>query len=561
MEDVMSYETPQGPASPSTTRRGFFENVGTVTAATVAGSVLGWNPLAASEDTEREAQSATAPSSPEARRAEAFRVRVAAARSQHDLGLPAHPNNGDEARYGNQIGSYSKGLPHDSRGEVDLLAYRSLLHALETGNGEDFERIVLGVGDHQLTNPQAGLGFTMEGGDAHAFFQQPAPAFASAEEAGEIVENYWMALARDIPFSDYDTHPLTLAAAADLSRMADFRGPKAGGRVTPQTLFRGTTPDDLVGPYLSQFMLLPTSFGAEVIGRRMRTPVAGDDYLTDYAEWLAIQNGALPPGPNQFDSTRRYLRNGRDLGEWVHIDVLFQAYFNALLILFGLGAPLNPSNPYRDSRTQIGFGTFGPPFMASLLCGVAREVLKAVWFQKWFVHRRLRPEAFAGRIHNHLTGVNHYPIHQDALNSSAADAVFAANGTYLLPMAYPEGCPTHPAYGGGHATVAGASVTVLKALFDESFAIPDPVEASVDGLSHVPFVGPPLTLGGELNKLASNVAQGRNIAGVHWRSDAVESLKLGEEVAIRYLRDERRTFHEDFRGFSLRRFDGTPIVI
>jgi membrane-associated phospholipid phosphatase len=268
-----------------------------------------------------------------------------------------------------------------------------------------------------------------------------------------------------------------------------------------------------------------------------------------------------PPGPNQFDSTRRYLRNGRDLGEWVHIDVLFQAYFNALLILFDLGAPFDPSNPYRNSHTQISFGTFGPPFMASILCAVAREALKAAWFQKWFVHRRLRPEAFAGRIHNHVTGAAHYPIHPDALNSTAVDAVFAVNGTYLLPMAFPEGSPTHPAYGAGHATVAGACVTVLKALFDESFVIPDPVEASADGLSHVPFVGPPLTLGGELNKLASNVALGRNIAGVHWRSDAAESLKLGEAVAIRYLRDERRTFHEGFGGFSLRKFDGTPIVV
>jgi membrane-associated phospholipid phosphatase len=235
-----------------------------------------------------------------------------------------------------------------------------------------------------------------------------------------------------------------------------------GGQVTPHTLFRGKTPGELIGPYLSQFMLLPTPFGAEVIDRRMRTPIAGDDYLTDYAEWLAIQSGALPPGPNQLDSTRRYLRNGRDLGEWVHIDVLFQAYFNALLILFRLGAPFDPSNPYRNSHTQIAFGTFGPPFMASLLCAVAREALKAVWFQKWFVHRRLRPEAFAGRVHNHLTGAAHYPIHQDALNSSAVDAVFAAHGTYLLPMAFPEGSPTHPAYGAGHATVAGACVTALR---------------------------------------------------------------------------------------------------
>jgi hypothetical protein len=68
-------------------------------------------------------------------------------------------------------------------------------------------------------------------------------------------------------------------------------------------------------------------------------------------------------------------------------------------------------------------------------------------------------------------------------------------------------------------------------------------------------------VGGELNKLASNVAIGRNIAGVHWRSDATESLRLGETIAIAYLRDLREGVHEPFRGFNLTRFDGTRIVI
>jgi len=135
------------------------------------------------------------------------------------------------------------------------------------------------------------------------------------------------------------------------------------------------------------------------------------------------------------------------------------------------------------------------------------------------------------------------------------------NGTYLLPMAFPEGSPTHPSYGAGHATVAGACVTVLKAFFDESFVIPNPVEAAPDGLSLRPYVGRPLTVGGELNKLASNIAIGRNIAGVHWRSDATESLKLGEELAIRYMREERDCFNEAFNGFSLRRFDGVTITV
>src|SRR5262249_58631113 len=115
---------------------------------------------------------------------------------------------------------------------------------------------------------------------------------------------------------------------------------------------------------------------------------------------------------NVFDPVRRFVRNGRDVAAWVHMDVLFQAYFNALLILGtppnsvdpfsgGVGCPPNPGNPYNHSHTQIGFGTFGPPGFAGLLPEVATRGLKATWNQKWFVHRRLRPEAFPRLVHPH----------------------------------------------------------------------------------------------------------------------------------------------------------------
>src|SRR5262249_49177750 len=161
-----------------------------------------------------------------------------------------------------------------------------------------------------------------------ALVQPPAPAFNSAEQAAEIAENYWMALTRDIAFSHYDSSPLIAQAADDMSHFSNFKGPKSGGKVTPSTLFRGNTPGDLTGPYISQFFWMPTAFGAEMLDRRMRCAVAGMNFMTDYSSWLAVQNGA-PAGPPLFDPTPRYLRNGRDLGQWVHIDVLFEAYFNA----------------------------------------------------------------------------------------------------------------------------------------------------------------------------------------------------------------------------------------
>ena len=83
----------------------------------------------------------------------------------------------------------------------------------------------------------------------------------------------------------------------------------------------------------------------------------------------------------------------------------------------------------------------------------------------------------------------------------------------------------HPSYGAGHATVAGACITILKAWFDESFVIPAPVVASSDGSLLNPYAGT-LTVGNELNKLASNISIGRDAPGMHWRTDGIEGLHL-----------------------------------
>jgi hypothetical protein len=511
---------------------------------------------------------------------QAYRIRVEAARLERDAPSSEQRNNGDEDRYPNRIGTYSKGLPHNDAGEVDLNAYATFSNAMTNREPADFEAIIMGSADPALqrkfVDPQAGMAFSLEGADSHHLTIPPAPAFDSAEQAADAVELYWQALARDIPFSDYGAHPVTQAAAAELSELAGYQGPKNNGRVDAATLFRGYTAGDALGPYISQFLLKSIPFGTQFVEQQMLSVLPGTDYMTDFAEWLSIQNGSTPKKTDQIDPTRYYIRNGRDMGQWVHIDVLFQAYFNAALIMLaapdandkdtggGMSVPLNPGNPYLNSRTQQGFGTFGPPAIAAGVAQVATNALNAVWYQKWFVHRRLRPEAFGGAIHNTLIKTRQYPIHSDALNSAAVQQVFQKNGTYLLPQAYPEGSPLHPSYGAGHATVAGACVTMLKALFDESFVIPNPVMPGPGGRSLVPYTGSDagqLTAGGELNKLAANIAIGRNFGGIHYRSDYTQSLRLGEMVAITMLRDRRSTYNEDFAGFTFTTFDGNKVTV
>jgi membrane-associated phospholipid phosphatase len=268
----------------------------------------------------------------------------------------------------------------------------------------------------------------------------------------------------------------------------------------------------------------------------------------------------------------------RDIGQWVHVDALYQAYLNACLLLLDSGAPFDPGNPYGpnhpDFKTQIGFGTFGGPHILSLVTEVATRALKAVWYQKWFVHRRLRPEEYGGLIQVKLEGVGgtkkDYPIDPQILKSEALKRTRAKFGSYLLPMAFPEGSPTHPSYGAGHATVAGACVTILKAWFAENARLADlplPLKPKVpndDGTALVEYTGADagsLTVGGELNKVAANIAIARNMAGVHWRSDYQQSILLGEQVALFILRKQRRDYNEKGWSFSLRRFDGTNVTI
>ena len=547
-----------------TSRRKF---LGVAGAATIAAGVIGVDPLLKSERSQVQA----APGSNQRANDCAKLRRDAASAGLKDTPQNLqHPNNLDEDLYPNKLGSYSKGLPHNPDGTVVASAYAALVKAIDSGRPADFDVIPLG-GTTLLTNPQSGLAFDMEGPDAHALVQPPAPAFASRAQAAEISEDYWMALLRDVPYSQYSTNPIANAAAADLTLYGnDLSAPKTGGAVTPATLFRGLTAGDRVGPYLSQFFYHDCNFGANKIEQKITTAVPGIDYMTDFATWLAVQRGIAQPA-NTFDPVPRYMRNGRDIGQWVHIDVLFQAYFHAFLILAGAGAPFDEGNPYNANPSQAGFGTFGGPHIATLLCEVSTRALKAVWFQKWFVHRRLRPEVHAARVHRTLHAGAGYPVHSEILTSlSDANRLggFMPAGNALLPMAFPEGSPTHPAYGAGHATVAGACVTILKAWFNETTKLVDiglaPVQPTNDGLNLVPYVesdAGDMTVGGELNKIASNVALGRNTAGVHWRSDGNESLKLGEQIAIGILKDQRTCYNEVFNGFSLTKFDGTTVTV
>jgi hypothetical protein len=517
---------------------------------------------------------------------DAFVVRFGTATAEATpTGSVKHTTNGDEELYPDKSGTYTKCLKQDAPGVVNPKAFELFRKALGSADGTvvgtaNFEvKGLLGAG-RPLNGPLGAFALTLVGADSQHFgdpLVPPAPPVASKEYATELVELYWASLLRDVPFTEYSTNRTAAAAADELTKLgAHYAGPKnAKGVVTPDLLFRGGLDlggkkyfaGETVGPYISQFSIQPTHLGVQPIDQRLDTLAPGVDYLTNLTAWAAIQNGVDPLAPPQQGPERLFLHDGRGLGAYTHVDELYQAYFIAYLVLNTLGIPSNPGSPYTKFKNQQAFGTFGGPDRAATLGAVARTALNAVWYQKWIVHLRHRPESGGGIVELIQTGKGktiNAKVDPIVLNSAALQQSVARYGSFLLSQAFPEGSPAHPAYPTGHGTVGGACITVLKFFFDGKAKIAHPLVPANDGRSLVPYTGPDagdLTVNGELHKLAHNISFGHGThAGIHWRSDTDSSLLLGEAVALSFLQDQAWTYKEDFE-VELTKFDGTKVTI
>ena len=529
------------------------------------------------------------------------------------------------------LGSFHKSLPHNEFGEVTCDAFKSLKDAVTSG---DFSHVQPCYGGTvaPLTNPLAGLAEDRLISPPRCYTMPAAPPVMGDTTAAEMVELYWMALLRDVPLNEFEAHADVAAAVADVNaafgRAVDDTGAASdklrkgidvpsSGAFTPQNLFRLGLPGEEVGPMISQFFVRSVPFGTQTIDVRQWPYRAHQNYLTRFADWLDAQNtgrdhwGQAYSQSNEdnesfYEPAPRYICTLRDLARFVNKDALHQAYFNAALLLLAGGAKWTPCNPYHDDkRRDAGFGVLGGPHILALVSEVATRALKAVWFQKWQTHLRLRPEAYGGLAHVQHIGVDvkgtgelakrAYGLPEWLFQTEAARRVQARDQGLLLPLAFSAGSPTHPAYGAGHATVAGACVTVLKAFFqlheedwmtreikpipfsrllesDLPHGVKPPMKAyrtgKVDGVwDRMPMgrhATSQLTIEGELNKLAQNVAMGRSMGGVHWRTDNARSLMLGEALAARILADIAHDVEEKpvftFRTFA-RGADGKPRTV
>lgn len=545
------------------------------------------------------------------------------------------------------IGNFHKTLPHNEYGEVCKDSYQKFAARcmeIDSGLHKDFEDIAKG-GDYldcflidqidkrkftaKFTSPLAGAASEEHGPDPQQMEMIASPSIYSKSTAAEMIELYWMAVLRDVPLSELADHTLINDAINELStKFSEGVGeigdegrlrlgldlPHTNGtlNITAKTIFRSGLPDEEYGPLVSQFFLRDIPYGTQTISQLQLPYKQAQDYLTNQNDWLRAQNtgtdqyqrdyGSCNNAADEtaafsyYEKEKRYISTMRDLARFVNRDALHQAYFNAALFLDAAGAKLDSGNPYASHyKRQGGFATLGGPDLLTLVSEVASRALKVVWRQKWLVHRRCRPEVFGGLVHMQKVNDRNYGI-VDITGSTAANKIFTLKDqkTYFLPMAFSAGSPAHPAYGAGHATVAGACVTVLKAWFDEDEKFLDLIndydsdgvnigksrgkergrfdpilEPGTDSSTPTKWIPKPydgkdignMTVGGELNKIASNVAMGRSMGGVHWRTDNTRSLRLGEAIAIEILRKRTQEYAESPVSFTFRSFDGKKVFI
>ncbi len=68
----------------------------------------------------------------------------------------------------------------------------------------------------------------------------------------------------------------------------------------------------------------------------------------------------------------------------------------------------------------------------------------------------------------------------------------------------------------------------------------------------------PVTISGELNKLAANISIARNMAGVHYYTDYYESLRMGERVSTGILLEHLTQMNEPVE-VAFHSFDGDHV--
>tara|TARA_B100000795_G_scaffold44409_1_gene29140 strand:- start:247 stop:1851 length:1605 start_codon:yes stop_codon:yes gene_type:complete len=187
----------------------------------------------------------------------------------------------------------------------------------------------------------------------------------------EIAEVFAMALLRDRPFASW-AHDAEVQKVMDIlnSYPQKSTAPLEGGLITANTLMRGAGADETIGPYVSQYLLQPFRYGSLKVTQKYAIEKDPRE-PTDWNEFIKIQDGQMPKEKTALDG-ESFNYSPRNLGGNVHMDPLFQFYYNAALISGQCG--ISPSGLTGLSAPTIsGFTQGGGPDMLGAVAGVASQ--------------------------------------------------------------------------------------------------------------------------------------------------------------------------------------------
>jgi len=173
-------------------------------------------------------------------------------------------------------------------------------------------------------NKDTSFAFDLEALDSDVLIPLPAPSPSTTQKATEMVEHYWTALLRDVPFTEYGGNPTLANAVADLnSRSFQGHANQWARPVLAQYVFCGhgsVGNVDVKGPYVSELMIQSILFGAQPFSQMYQTSLPSQPLLSCVNSYQSVEN-----------ETRMY--------------ALHQDYFVACSLLANQSGPLYEDDP------------------------------------------------------------------------------------------------------------------------------------------------------------------------------------------------------------------------
>lgn len=212
--------------------------------------------------------------------------------------------------------------------------------------------------------------------------------------------------------------------------------------------------------------------------------------------------GPVPCATDCADDFFPAIRTGRELARYFESETPGLAHRLALNYLL------------RDAN-------FSPPYQALIWAALDVAIysaLSAAWYYKWLADGNCELPRGCGPLSPHRrrgrTSRRPRPYEVDyevdVLFNRVVNCTRSGDGERRLTPRPSPGTPRHPAYPSGHSTYAGAASEVL------SYFFPD--------------------YAGEFTKLADNTGMARLWAGIHYRSDHVNGVRLGRCVGRLIIR-------------------------